>query len=595
MPPADQVGPPARRIPALSPAFVSRVVQSKWLFAAALICTLTGSWWAETINLSLPLSGGPDEGVYLGAARLLNHGYAFNSFFFDQFALFPQILALALRLGGDSVLTGRLAITLFSALGLLGIALLARSMSTRPFVEPRRRVPGLIPALRCPWPAVPQIARDLRRQRRIRQGGRKGEGARAAALLAMLFTAANSYYLEQSRFAMAQVPGIALMIWALVAVSVYLQRRQRGWLVVSAAACTAGLLIKPLTIGLALPIAWWLIAGHVLKQEKRYGIRWRALALDLLIFAGVGLLTAAVFVNLSDLRGEFQRTVGFHLRETRLFAPQLNERFAGLVSFLTENQGWLGIGLLGAIVAAFKTPGRALPLLLAEGATVLVLAQLSPFRHYYAILVPPLAVFSAIGVYEGLAALYASLNLVRGFALENSTTVTGGRRNLLRPLRLGLWREIRQGRAGSVSILLSTAFLVALAMWMADAPELVRHGYDVLTKTSHDTSATVLFLKLHTTPGDFLISDDPMVVFRADCLIPPSAINLSYPSTFQFFAESGQRLEESVRDYNVKTFVVLGPYRADPKLMQWIAANYPIKRPVFDKVGGESSQTFWRE
>jgi hypothetical protein len=543
----------------------------RWLFAAALIFTLAGSWWLETISLSLLLSGGPDEGVYLGAARLLNHGYAFNSFYFDQFALFPQILALALRIGGDSVLAGRLTITLFSALGLLGVAVLARSMS-----------------------------------------------ARAAALLAILFTVSNNYYLATSRVVMAEVPGIALMLWALILASVYTQRRERVWLVASSVACTAGLLVKPLTLGLALPIGWWLIASRVVKEKepcahsaqeepqkrvpgqkpRRAGHRvidWRGLGLDLLFFAGAAILTAALFVNFSNLGGEFQRTVGFHLQETRVYGPNLSERFAGLVSFLAANRGWLGLGVLGAIAAAFKTPGRALPLLLAEAGTVLLLAQLSPFQHYYAILTPPLDVFSAIGAYEGFAALVIIFKWARGVvkykvvSLTRTSQTPGG----LRPPTW--WQEILPGHSLFGSFLVSMAFLMALAIWVHDVPQLARYDYAVLRKTSHDTSATVLFLKQHTSPGDFLISDDPMVVFRADCLIPPTAINLSYASTFQLFAGSQQKLEMSVRDYNVKAIVGFGTFDANLKLMQWITSNYPIRRTVGKPGVGVISRTYWRE
>jgi hypothetical protein len=86
-----------------------------------------------------------------------------------------------------------------------------------------------------------------------------------------------------------------------------------------------------------------------------------------------------------------------------------------------------------------------------------------------------------------------------------------------------------------------------------------------------------------------------MVVFRADCLIPPTAINLSYASTFQFFEGSQQKLEESVSDYDVKAFVVLGSYSANQELMQWIAINYPLERTAGEEGSVGSASTFWRE
>jgi len=89
-----------------------------FVFALAALVVLATSF--ESIQLEHALSSGPDEGVYLIAARLLNHGYSYTSFFLDQFALFPGIMALALRLGGDSALVGRLTIVLFFCFGRAG-------------------------------------------------------------------------------------------------------------------------------------------------------------------------------------------------------------------------------------------------------------------------------------------------------------------------------------------------------------------------------------------------------------------------------------------------------------------------------------------
>lgn len=509
-------------------------IRGKWLYPAALLFILAAAWWVETVNLLRAMSGGPDEGIYLGSARLLNYGYPFRSFFFDQFALFPQILALALRLGGDSVLTGRLTIVLFSISALLGLALLTRTVSTR-----------------------------------------------AAAISAIPLAVANPFFLEQSRFVMAEVPAIAFMLWALVVVTAFTSRHQRRWLVVGAVLCAASLLIKPLTIGLALPVVWWLIAGRIVREPGRRALRWRELTIDLTVFLGTGIITGALFVNLADLGGEFQRTVGFHLQETTIWAADVSGRIDGVVGFFTENRACSGLALTGTLFALVKKPGRALPLILAEGATVLVLLQLSSLPHYYALLAPLLALFSAVGLFEGATALVHILRLVvRVF--PTSASALG--QKLANPAPLGRF-----------TALLSVIFLAAAAVWIHDAPELARHNLGVLRKTSHNTTPTVLFLRQRTAPGDFLISDDPMVVFRAGCLIPPSAINLSYASTFRFFKGSQRRLEESVRDYHVKAFAVLGPFNANFPLMKWIATNYPVERIAGQEGTVGSALTFWRE
>lgn len=484
-------------------------------YALVLLALLALAFFYFRINLMLPESADPDEGVYLIVARLLNYGYGYNSFYFDQFWLFPQILAFAFRLFGDTVETGRLTIVVFSLGGLLALARLARQIG-------------------FPW----------------------------AAPFVILFGAVNHYYLTQSRYAMSDVPSMALMLWALVTLLRYTARKQRLWLVVSGALCAGSMLIKPLAVGFIVPLGIWLIAARVERNQGTWCFQWRAFLTDGLVMVVGGILLAAPFVDLFDLHGEFMRTVGFHWDEKDWYAPQLALRQLGLISFAAENRMWLGLAALGALVALLKAPLRAVPLLIAEGVSVLVLVQLPPWWHHYTLLTPVLTLFAGIGAAAGLGVI---VQTVRSW----KTRGTWERKQLLYRAAVG------------------TFFFFAMALWLHDAPILVQYNLAALNERAHDTTRLVRELRKNYSPGSFFVSDNTIVLFQAGMLMPPSAINLPYESTFRFSALSRDKLYESVTQYPIAAVVVTGPYKHNTKLMHWFETQFP----EFTEAGGGESNT----
>lgn len=100
-----------------------------WSIALGLTLALAIAFALQSLGLSE--SGDPDEGVQLLVARLLNHGYSFQTFFYDQFALFSFILAATQRLGGETILSGRLTILLFAAFGMASLAALGKFFAGR--------------------------------------------------------------------------------------------------------------------------------------------------------------------------------------------------------------------------------------------------------------------------------------------------------------------------------------------------------------------------------------------------------------------------------------------------------------------------------
>ena len=487
-------------------------------FAFALTFALTLALGLELFNLAYTQNGDPDEGVYLSVARLLNHGYPYALIFLDQFSLFPHILALSLRVGGDSLLTGRLTIVLFSAFGLSGLAFLAQLLF--------RSKSGYA------WIAAP---------------------------LAILFAGANHYYLLPSRYTVLDVPSLALMLWALVTGVRYAFGAARTWLVISAMFFSASLLIKPLLIAMGLALGGWLIVRHIVHSNGRWVIHWQDLALDGVIFGAVGVLTMLPFLNSLNLPEEFQRTVGFHLQQAEVLAAGLNERQNGMISFLAENRGWLGLALVGAAIAVYKYPRHVIPLLIAYFVSALLLLRLPPFPHHYAILVPLLALFAALTVQEGIGTLRRRWRDVLKFLQQPFSNINP-----------------RTSAFQAFTFLIASA--AAAGIWLHDAPQLARYDYAVLTERFDNRNPVIRFIQRTTNPDDFIISDDPKLVYLSGRLIPPSAVLLSYDSTFEFFDRSVEQVSASARDYSVKAFIVTGAYNDKRQLMDWIATHYPIMR-----------------
>src|ERR1700736_161937 len=254
------------------------------LFGMGVLVALAIAASYLSFKLMTPQKEDPDEGGYLMVARLLKAGHPYSDFSFDQFWMFPQILALTFRMFGDSLWVGRLTVLIFSLTGLLGMFLLTRQL-----------------------------------------------GARSGAPLAILFGVIEPYYLAQSRIATSDVPCVVCVIWAAVGMAEFCRRDQRIWLGLSSALVAAALVIKPLTVAFATALSAWLIVHRTEWRKGRPQVQLRDLAVDLAIFAVPGILIAVPFVNLADLAGEFRRTVFAHWLESQHNAPGILQRLQGLL------------------------------------------------------------------------------------------------------------------------------------------------------------------------------------------------------------------------------------------------------------------------
>jgi hypothetical protein len=486
-------------------------MQRRVLFGLGIAMAIGLAAWCLMPDAVVSRRRDVDEGVYLMVARLLNGGDASSTFFFDQFWLFPKTLATAFQLFGDSLIVGRLTVFGFSLVGAIGITILSYQL-----------------------------------------------GARWAAPLAILAAAVEPLYLRQSRVAMSDIPCAACLTWALVSLVAFQKNRRRFWLALSGVCAAASLTIKPLAIGFFVSLVILLLIQRAHREAGRLRFDLNALAMDLLVFAVSGIITAAPFIDLLHPINEYRRTILFHLAEKNWLAPTAADRWHALLGFTRQNIPWLGFAAVG-VAGLRPLPGVAWALLAGELLSTAILLQLPPWLHHYTLLVPLLIVFSVLGLERGFIALKQTIT-----DLRNHTAIPNSSKSL------------------------AIMFVVALFIACVDLPRIARYDYRAFYPQPENLEPAIRYLEQNTAPGDYLLSDDVMIPYLANRLVPPSAINLTFAATFKFDQASGTYLETTLRQYPVAGVIVSARYRRNSQLMSWIESKFPVST----QVGGDNPATF---
>ena len=455
-----------------------------------------------SLHLMVPQKEDPDEGVYLMAARLLNAGHPCSSFSFDQFWMFPRLLAASFQIFHDSLGVGRVVVVVFSVTGLIGMAVLAGQLG-------------------APW----------------------------AAPLAIICGVIDPCYLAQSRIALSDVPGVACMIWAVVTITLFRRRDQRGWLALGGAITASALVIKPLTVIFAAVLVAWLILHRIQRSDAGLQLKLRELALDFMVFGGAAILIAAPFVDFGDLAGEFRRTVFAHWTESQQDAPGVIQRLRGLLNYIARVFMWLPFAVVG--IWGGMRSDRQLTTGLAAGEllSAALLVQFPPWPNHYTLLSPVLIVFAAAGMHHALMLLKHSFD--RAGQSRGGIGSTAGPKFITVLSRLGI------------------------SVWLLSLPWLVHNNLQVLDEPTNDLTSLTTYLKANGASGRYLLTDNAIIVYRADGLIPPIAMNLPFPRTFSSYANGRNELQKVMSRYPVSAIVLTSDYAQDPRLIFWIRQQFP--------------------
>jgi hypothetical protein len=102
----------------------------------------------------------------------------------------------------------------------------------------------------------------------------------------------------------------------------------------------------------------------------------------------------------------------------------------------------------------------------------------------------------------------------------------------------------------------------------------------VLNKSANDLTRLIPYLKHESAAQSYWISDNAIIVYSADRLMPPAAMNLAFPRTFVSYAFGRDELEKVITHYPVTGIVLTSGYRQDPKLISWIRTQFPVSRFV---------------
>lgn len=418
---------------------------------------------------------GVDEGMYLMRARMMGHGFAlYRDIWFNH----PPLLVLAVRavfdLRGESVEAARLVPLAAATLGLAATAAVARVL-----------------------------------------GGWRAAFA-AGALLVL-----SPLYFGLSRAVMATLPALSL---AMVAFALLLGARaatRDGRRAQAAAALLAsglafglGLAVKLIALPWLLPFALVALDGHLGRDGWRAPRRWPwpRLAADALLWTAAAAAPLGWVVTHYGVGAIASQAVGSLVTARDALGFDLGGNVAKLLEAVVEGQlGLVALGVFGLAVGLSGGPGRPgddrtvwriVAVWLAVGLAA-VLGHTPIWSHHHLLLVFPLAVAAGCGLWDVVDAVrrravdpadgHGDDGVRRGDPAERAGDRSG-------------WRAFALTAAGAA--LLS---LPVQAVRLADA-----------TRIRDDAAeAAIARLAEIARPGDYVITDSPMIAFRAGLLVPP--------------------------------------------------------------------------
>jgi Dolichyl-phosphate-mannose-protein mannosyltransferase len=470
--------------------------------ALALGVILAGATIMRLVRLG-GTSGDLDEGIRGIQLMLMAAGYRpVQEIYSSQGPLLLDMLYPLYRLFGESLASARLAVGFYSLIGILGAYLAARVV------------------------------------------GGPLAGATAALLLVLSPT-----YLRNSRQALAEVPALAPAVLAVAAAVAYQRSGRRAWLVAAGVLLGLAVLIKPIVVAAAVPVAIAALLG------PHRGLR------PLLLVGAVSAMVVLLVVLLTGPRAVVDQMVEYRLRSREASGWDLRENWRLVQSTLgREGSGLFALAVGAGLALAIAACRRAVALVVWPLVSVGLLLAYSPlFPKHAVIALPPLAILAGAGT--GL---------------------------VWQALRARRW----QGMVGAILLAGPTLFYV----WSAP----VVLGWDMRymnlgpsTEGEHfplsaDAAATIAAL---TARGDFIVTDEPELAFQARRLVPPE---LADPSKTRVRARelTGDDIVTAANAHDARLVALWGDrLRTLRAFKAWLDERFlPVK--VYGR-GGESARVIY--
>jgi len=472
----------------------------------------------------LPLHGGPtdyDEGVYWQSLRAMAHGQPlFSSVFSSQPPFFLLGLYPFYLLFGQTLFAARLAVTLYSLLGIVALYFAGRALG--------RRVAGVV----------------------------------AATLLAV-----DPLYLTESHTLQAEAPALALMA-AAVALAMEAIRhggRARSWLAVaSGVALGLGFMGKLLDVVAVVPIALYLAAPVFALCRDEHGVirrpaaarlrpALRAVVRDYSYCFGAFLLVCLLLVApfVASFGAFYDQVVRFHLVAGSVDNLGLKHN----ISLILKTQALYLPGLLALValgLALWRRAWDVVPLALWLLASLILLARQQPLLgHHLTLLSPLLALIGA------LALPLATSTMTQG--ASGAPTSGGARSGVLDP------PAVRVLAYGVVALALIVVLVGAVSGGIANRAA----GAAPARETLRMASA----LQAFTQPGELVVSDDQAIAGLADRDVPPQLVDTSQVRISSGYLTASQLESIITRDSVRAILFASGRFDLIPGFRAWVAAH----------------------
>ncbi len=445
-----------------------------------------------------------DEGLYVQRAALANAGYSlYTEIALNKPPLLVWILQFAFRLGGQTLAVARLTSLSLALMGVIALAALTS------------RLWGRWAGLAAAWVllGVPEIP------------------VRVAAV-------------------MSDLPAMAFALVALWAALCFRCAQKRVWILLSGAAYAAALLIHPLLIYMALPLAAISFLPNLGQNAGEPGqTKWQDVILFVSVVAGLGLIVLAMVDRQSFLTWVVEHNVESLSTNVEFAGPgkgqaikYLKERWTlvwlaitGVVTLCTsphwkQSVRWKSHELQGLVVAVVWFV-----------ATAAIIVTWSPvWNHYMVFLALPLAVVAGGGLAQA-----------GGWIIKAH-----------REKRRATWWHTTL-----VAVTLVGAFIFVFARSEESMPQPEKGP-----EWSPDRLAAQAFLEDTVPPDGFVVTDDPLLAFSADRLVPPALTEASYRQIALGYLTSDD-LVVSVLNYRAQAVLfATGRLALLPAFENWVAA-----------------------
>jgi len=322
-----------------------------------LLVTFAVVW---QVNIKDPYTGNYDEGDFLLAARQVLEGRRlFTDVFSAQPPLYLEMMTLAFRLFGDTLVVGREMTIFFSLICLATVALIT-------------------------W----RIAGPL------------------SVPVAIFCLGVQSQFFKDAKIAMADIPSLAYALLAMACALPTRSRRYGAWLVLAGACFALSLLTKLLPILLIMPLLF-LVALSAPANEP---FTWHLLSLKtgftpvfirrLILFAIGSVSVISFIVFRYDLFSAYDQVIHFHMVAMNVFRSKPLGNISQLGTLLMQNFGFTCLAVLGFAVLLKRNRLAAVWLALwLAAATSFIIVYTPLFSDHLVIFLPPFALLAGASIH----------------------------------------------------------------------------------------------------------------------------------------------------------------------------------------------------